>query len=109
MRLVEVVVAPEPRAGVEHALGLAGGVPHVEELVHELFEHAGREADARGQDAAELELLGESKKDGGRGDDGVRAVGSQLVGVAALAVGHRAHLLEERTRGMYVDARVRLP
>ena len=88
VRLVEVVVPPEARAGVEHALGLARGVPDVEELVDELLEDARREAHARGEDGRLVELLGEAQEDGRRGHDGVRAVGPELVRVAALAVRH---------------------
>ena len=98
VRLVEVVVPPEARARVEHALGLAGGVPHVEELVDQLLEDARGEPHARREDGRQVELLGEAQEDGRRRHDGVRAVGPELVLVAPLAVRHGAELLEERLR-----------
>ena len=43
VRLVVVVVPADADARVEHPLGLAGCVPHVEELVDELLEDALRD------------------------------------------------------------------
>jgi hypothetical protein len=58
----------------------------VEELVDELFEDAGGEAHPGREDGGQLEDVGEPEKDRRRGDDGVGAVGPELVGVAPLAV-----------------------
>ena len=50
-----------------------------------------------------IELLREAQEDRRRRDDGVGAVGAEVPRVAALAVRHRAHLLEERLRRRDVD------
>ena len=103
VRLVEVVVAAKALARVEHALGLAGGVPHVEELVDELLEDARGEAHARGENCRLFELLRETEEDRGRREDGVGAVRAELPRVAPLAVRHAAHLLEECLGARDVD------
>ena len=103
VRLVEVVAPTEARARLEDPLGLARRVPDVEELVDELLEDALRQAHAGRQDRRRLEHRREPQEDRRGGDDGVRAIGPELVGVAPLAVGHGAHLLEEDLRRGDVD------
>ena len=76
--LVEVVAAAEPLARVEHGERLLRRVPDLEVLVDELVEDALLEADARRDDGAHLEHLGESEEDRRGRDDRVGAIGAQV-------------------------------
>ena len=103
VRLVEVVTPAHPHAPVDDAFGLARRVPDVEELVDQLLEDAPGEADARSENAREVQLPREAQEDGGGGNDRVGAVRTQLVGIAPFAVRHGAQFLEERSRRRNVD------